>query len=109
MKIRVASGQRLAHLARALDVDLEHDPARRALQLGAQRAVAVAGVDGVLHELAGGHAAIEVVLAEEVVVDPVHLARPRVARGRRDRQLEPGNPLQEPLYERSLADAGRAR
>ena len=45
-------GQRLAHLPRALDVDLEHDSARRALELAAQRAVAVAGVLGVLHELA---------------------------------------------------------
>jgi hypothetical protein len=68
-----------------LYVDLEHDPARRALQLGAQRAVAVSGVDGVLDELAGGDPAVEVVLAEEVIVDPVDLARTRVARGRRDR------------------------
>ena len=33
MNTRTASGQRLAHLARPLDVDLEHDPARRALEL----------------------------------------------------------------------------
>ena len=101
--------ERFLHLARTLDVDLEHDSARRALQLAAQRAVAVAGVDGVLDELAGGHAAIEVLLAEEVVVDPVDLPRARVARGGRDGQLEAGNPLQERLYERSLADAGGPR
>ena len=48
-------GHRLAHLARALDLDLEHDrDARRhaALELRAQRPVAVAGVVGVLDELA---------------------------------------------------------
>jgi hypothetical protein len=49
----------------------------------------------VLHELARGHAAIEVILAEEVVVDPVDLSRTGLARGRRDGQLKPGNPLQE--------------
>jgi hypothetical protein len=77
----------VAHLAGALNVDLEHDSARRALQLAAQRAVAVAGIDRVLDELPGGHAAIEVLLAEEVVVDPIHLAWARVAGGGRDGQL----------------------
>jgi hypothetical protein len=44
-----------------------------------------------------------------VVVDPVHLAGTGVAGGRGHRQLEPGNPLQEPFYEGPLADARGAR
>jgi hypothetical protein len=59
----------------------------------------------VLHELTARNAAVEILLAEEVVIDPVDLARARVAGGRRNGQLEAGNPLQERLYERSLADA----
>ena len=48
-------GHRLAHLARALDLDLEHDgraPVDALLELVAQRAVAAAGVLGVLDEVA---------------------------------------------------------
>jgi hypothetical protein len=59
----------------------------------------------VLHELPGGHTTIEVVLAQEVIVDPVDLARTGVASGRGNRQLEARNPLQKRLDERSLADA----
>jgi hypothetical protein len=97
------------HLAGALDVDLEHDSARRALQLAPERPVAVARIDGMLEELAGLDAAVEIGLAQEVVVDPVDLAWTGVARGRRDGQLEARNPLQEPFYERSLANARRPR
>ena len=74
-------GHRLAHLARALDLDLQHDRdarrAMRSLELGAQRAVAAAGVLGVLDELAGRDAPLELLVGEEVVVDAVLLARPR--------------------------------
>jgi hypothetical protein len=63
----------------------------------------------VLQKLARLHPAIEVRLAEEVVVHPVHLARPGLPGRGGDRQLEAGNPLQEPLYERSLPDAGGPR
>ena len=63
MKMRLASGSVSTHLARALDVDLQHDPAGRAVEFGAQRAVAVPGVDRVLHELARRNPAIEVLLA----------------------------------------------
>ena len=102
-------GQSLVHLARALHVDLEDDPAGRPLQVAPQRAVAVPRVDGVLEELAGLYTAVEIGLAEEVVVDPVDLARAGLAGGRGNGQLEAGNPLQEPLYERSLANARRPR
>ena len=105
MKIRLALGSALVHLAGALHVDLEDDSARRPLELAPQRPVAVARVHGVLQELAGLDAAVEVRLAEEVVVHPVDLARAGLAGGRGNGQLEAGNPLQEPLYERPLADA----
>ena len=48
-------GHRCANLARALDLDLEHDGhagANAVLELGAQRAVTPAGVVGVLDEVA---------------------------------------------------------
>jgi hypothetical protein len=47
----------------------------------------------VFHELSRGDAAVEVVRAEEVVVDPVDLPRTGVAGGCGNGQLEPGNPL----------------
>ena len=57
MKTWTAPGQRLPHLARPLDLDLEHERPRTAtacaVDLGSQRAVAVAGVLGVLDELPG--------------------------------------------------------
>ena len=76
------------------------------LELGAQRAVAAPGVVGVLDEVALRHAAVEVLAAEEVVVDAVPLARPRVAGGGRDRQLELGLALHQPADQRALADPG---
>ena len=56
MKIETALGHRRANLAGPLQLDLEHDrgtAARPPLELGAQRAVAMAGVGRVLDELAG--------------------------------------------------------
>ena len=73
-------GHRLAHLACALDLDLQHHRhalADAAVELGAQRAVAAAGVVGVLDEVARGDPAVELLGAEEVVVDAVVLARAR--------------------------------
>ena len=99
-------GHRLAHLARALHLDLEHhgDPARDApVELGAQRPVAPARVAGVLDELAGRRARSNSA-SEEVVVDAVLLARPRVARGGRHRQLELRDPLEQAADQRALAD-----
>ena len=64
-------GHRALDLARALHLDLEHD--RRAAagalrELRAQRAVAAAGVLGVLEEVALDDAAVELRVVEEVVV-----------------------------------------
>ena len=105
-------GQRGAHLAGSLHLDLEHHRdarAHAALELGAKRPVAPPGVVGVLDELSCGHAAVELVVAEEVVVDAVALSRTGTARGGRDRQLEAGNPLHQPADQRPLAHSGRPR
>ena len=54
MKIWIDSAHRRPHLLGALDLDLEHDrvPGREpALDLGAQRPVAVAAVGGELEEV----------------------------------------------------------
>src|SRR5258708_23544608 len=78
--------QRRANLARPLDLDLEHDGAARggaALKLGAQRPVTVTGVAGVLDELARSDTAVELLRAQEVVIDAVALARPRRSGRRR--------------------------
>ena len=80
MKICTASGIVSRDLARALDLDLEHAPAGRPrgapLELGAQRAVAAAGVARVLDELARLDA-------------PLELARRRGS-GSRRRRASPG-------------------
>ena len=102
-------GQRPAHLARALHLDLQHDRdagSRAPLQLGAQRAVAATGVGGVLDERARLDLAVELLVAEEVVVDAVDLARPRLARRRRDGQLQLGDAREQAADQRPLADAG---
>jgi hypothetical protein len=103
------AGQRVADLPGALELDLEDDgpTARRvALELLAQRPVAVAGVLGPLDELAGGDPPVELLLGEEPVVLALSLARPRVARGRRDAQRQLGDPLAQQPDQRALADAG---
>ena len=107
MKTCSASGQRLADLARALDLDLQHHrlAGRGApLELGAQRPVAPARVLGVLDERALAQQRIELLVAEERVVDALLLARPRVARGRRDAQPEPGQLIAQQPDQRPLAD-----
>ena len=56
-------GQRRAHLAGPLELDLEHDRVPRrgpALELGAQGAVAAVGVDGVLDEVTCVDATLEI-------------------------------------------------
>src|SRR5689334_23398832 len=98
-------------LARALDLDLEHD--RRAvagapLELRAQGAVAPARVARVLDEVAGLDAAGELAVVEEVVGDAVLLPRPRRASGRRDGELELWDALEQRPDERALADPGGA-
>jgi hypothetical protein len=58
----------------------------------------------VLEELAARQALLELLEAEEVVVAPVLLARPRLAGGRGDRQVVLREPLAQALDERALAD-----
>jgi hypothetical protein len=62
----------------------------------------------VLEEVAAGQPLLELLEREEVVVAPVDLARPRLARRGRDRQLEAGQPLAQPPDERALAYARRS-
>src|SRR4051794_27670765 len=103
-------GEGLADLAGALDLDLEdhgHAGVDPAAQLGAQGAVAAAGVLGVLDEVPRVHARVELLRGQEVVVDPVLLPRARRPRGRGDRQLELGHAREEVRDQRALAHAGR--
>jgi hypothetical protein len=58
----------------------------------------------VLHELTAGYPAFEISGTQEVVVDAVGLSAPRNASGGRDGQLKPGNALEQPCDEGSLAD-----
>src|SRR5436190_4854782 len=101
---------RRAHLARPLDLDLEHHRhpvGEPALDLGAQGPVAIAAVGRVLEELARMRAGIEVLTAQEVVVAAVHLTLARLPRGRRDRELEAWDPPQELGDQRPLAHPRR--
>jgi len=103
---------RRAHLSRALNLDLQDhretlpEPPVDRLP---ERSVEVAAVGRVLQEVARGHALVELLRGEEVVVAPVLLAGPRRARGRRHRQLEPGHALQQLGDQRPLAHPRRAR
>ena len=72
--------------------------------LAAQRPVAVAAVGGELEEVFFLDPLLEFLRGEEVVVAAVYLALARRAGGRRDRQLEVGNRLQQLPDQRSLAD-----
>ena len=78
-------------ISRTTDAPVGEPP----LDLGAQRPVAVAAVGGVLEEVTVPGPAIELLAVEEVVVAAVHLALARLARGRRDRQLELGHAPQQ--------------
>jgi hypothetical protein len=69
----------------------------------------VAGVLDVLQEGAVGDPALELGVAEEVVVDPVPLTRPAPARGRGDRDLEPREAGKDALDERALPRTRRSR
>jgi hypothetical protein len=59
----------------------------------------------VLEEVAAREPLLELVPAQEVVVPPVLLARPRLAGGGRDRQVEVREPLAQSLDQRALADS----
>src|SRR5207302_1200677 len=87
------AGHRVSHLSGALYLDLEHDRGaggQAALELRAQRSVAVARVCGVLDEVPGRDVRLELLVGHEVVVDAVTLAGPRLAGRGRDRQLDLG-------------------
>jgi hypothetical protein len=103
--------QLLADLPGPLDLDLEHHPVapRPILDLGQERAVAIAGVGGVLEELTGLEPAFELLRGEEVVVAPVVLPRPRRPRRGRNRQAQARLTLEQRADEGALADARRTR
>ena len=89
---------RRAHLLRPLDLDLEdHRVTARetALDLRAQGPVAVAAVGGELEEVLFLGALLELLRGEEVVIATVLLPLPRIARRRRDRELEVRDALQQ--------------
>ena len=94
-------------LACALHLDLEDDGTARveaALDLGAQRSVAVAAVGGELEEVLGVDPLIELGAVEEVVVAAVLLALAGVPRGCRDRHLELRDAPQQLADQRPLPD-----
>src|SRR5262245_5561478 len=107
---------RLGHVAahRAGPLQLDLDERRRArgedpLDLRAQRPVAVAGVLDVLEEGALRDQRLELRGAQEVVLDPVDLARPAAAGGGRHRDLQPREAGKDSLDERPLPRPRRAR
>src|SRR5690606_11754805 len=100
------------HLGRALPVDLQqHVVAGRQLRLHRlpRRALPVAVHAGVLEEVAGVDHALELFLADEVVVLGMALARARRARGEGDRQPDGRIARQHRVDDAGLAGAGRRR
>ena len=84
-------GERLAHLARTLPVDVEdHVPSPRepVPERAPRGAVAPIEDPGVFEELAGVHHPIELAPVHEVVVDAVRLAGARGPRGMRDAERD---------------------
>src|SRR5690348_804735 len=83
----------------------DHVPARRQhpVHLAFQRAVALAGVLRRLQELSPIPAALELLAREEVIRVAVPLARPRRARGGRDRIPDVLSPGEQGLRDRRLA------
>src|SRR5207342_560989 len=65
----------------------------------------VAAVGGELEKVVLLAAAGELLRRKEVVVDSVLLPGARLPGGRRDRELEVGAAIEQPLDQRSLADA----
>jgi hypothetical protein len=105
-------GDRPPNRPRPLQLDLDQrrpaggeDP----LDLGAQRAVEVAGVLDVLEEVAPGDASLELVAVEEVVLDPVDLTGAPAPGGGRYRDLEPLETGKDALDQRALPRARRSR
>ena len=95
-----ASGIALPDLAGALDLDLQHHAVsalQPGLDLGAKGPVAVAGVGGVLHKLARGDPALELLLGPGSGSRrrPAHPARGGAGGGRHG-ELEARHPLEQP-------------
>ena len=111
MKIRTASGI-VSATCRAPWTSISRTTGRAglgaALELRAQRPVAPARVAGVLDERALLHQPLELRVVEEVVVDAVLLAGPRLARRRGHDELELRAALAQRPDQRALADARRA-
>src|SRR6478672_8654261 len=105
-------GHRLAHLAGALEVDLEHRRVargQREVDRAAGRAVAGGLVDHrPLEQVALLDHRVELLVGDEPVVDAVLLARPRRAGGRRDGQPDLGVSTTYVRGDGALADRGRA-
>src|SRR3954470_1317119 len=96
-----------AHLARALQLDLQQSrrPGRETLtDRGGGGAVTVACVLGPLEQAVLGDQPVEVLVGDEVVVDPVHLAGTAGPRGDRHRDPHVGVPLPDLRDHGALAD-----
>lgn len=107
---------RLGHVAadgaRAGQLDLDQRGSaggEDAVDLGAERAVAVARVLDVLEEGPLAGAALELLRVEEVVLDAVDLARPLAPGGGRDRDLDVREAGKDALDERPLPRTRRSR
>ncbi len=93
-KIVTRAGDAVGDVQRALGLELEHADlalVADAVDLGEERAGALAPrEDVVLEEVVVREPPVELLVADEVVVDAVDLARPAGARRRGDRELELG-------------------
>ncbi|MNC60352.1 hypothetical protein D3C75_1102230 [compost metagenome] len=88
---RTGFGHQLAHLTGALPVDFQNQviaPVQHLLQRATRGAVEVAEHFGVFKEVVLVDQRLEFVMADEVVVDAVLLARAFAARGVRDRNAD---------------------
>src|SRR5690606_37276764 len=101
-----------AYLARALPVDREQDIValcQQRFDRGARGPLEVAVDVGVLVEGIGLDHPLEYLARNEMVVAPVHFARPRQARGVGNRKRDVALALDKGLDEAGLAGTGRRR
>ena len=100
----------LAHLLGALPVDFQQDvaPQRQLLAQPAQRGAVVIAIHlGVFQKILAGDHRLEGDAVNKMIVLTVHLARARLARGVRHRQLHVLVGGQQGGHQRGLARAGR--